>query len=182
MPRLSDQQQSAFFQTQAQQQPPPQWQQQQVLPFFAPPPPPLSTPSGSLQHSQSASNGTSTRQISPLSTSGNISPTSPKAYHTRQIRPLYMPAVLRPTEHPSKAPPASRQPKTENGGGGDEEEGDRVLKSNSSFISLGSALGRLSRRSTGDSGKCVDGNWNLDMFPKPTGTPTREHWKVRHFL
>ena len=83
MPRLQDQQQSAFFQAQSQQQPP-QWQQQQVLPSF---PAPQQQSQGSIHH------------ISPLSTSGSTSPTSPKAYHTRQIRPLYMPAVLRPTEH-----------------------------------------------------------------------------------
>jgi hypothetical protein len=59
-----------------------------------------------------------------------------------------------------------------------DEEDDRTLRSNSSFITLSGALGRLSRRSTGDSGKCVDGNWNLDAYPEPKGFPTREHWKV----
>lgn len=159
MPQLPDQQHAVYFQQSQHQQPPPQWQQQPVLPIFAPP--------SAHQRSQSSST-----QISPLSTSG--SPNSPKAYHTRQIRPLYMPAVLRPTEFPSKPLP-TRTPRSEN----EDEEEDRTLKSNSSFISLGSAFGRLSRRSTGDSGKCVDGNWNLDMFPKPTGPPTRDHWKVR---
>jgi hypothetical protein len=158
MPRLQDQQQSSFFPAQNQQQPqPPQWQQQQVLPTFAPPP---------------QQQGQTITQISPVSTSGSASPTSPKAYHTRQIRPLYMPAVLRPTEHHSKAPPT--RPKVDNS----DDEDDRTIRSNSSFITLSGALGRLSRRSTGDSGKCVDGNWNLDAFAKPTGMPTREHWKV----
>lgn len=110
------------------------------------------------------------QQVSPLSTSNNASPTSPKSYHGRQLRPIFMPAVLRPTEHTSKAP----------GRKSEEQEGDSQLKTNGSFISLGglSALGRLSRRSTGDSGKCVDGDWNLEMFPKPTAQPTRQHWKV----
>jgi len=112
-----------------------------------------------------------TPQISPLSTSGNASPTSPsKKFITRQIRPLYMPAVLRPTEFPSKAP---SRPKTEEEDLAEEES----LQPNRSLISLPS-LGKLSRRSTGDSGKCFDGDWNLDLFPKPTGTPTRKHWKV----
>ncbi|KAK0621356.1 hypothetical protein B0T17DRAFT_508711 [Bombardia bombarda] len=147
MPRLPDHQQHNHYQ----QQPP----FQQVSPIPTP-------------YSPST---TQTPQISPLSTSSN-SPTSPKSYITRQIRPLYMPAVLRPTEFPSKA---SSRAKTEDV----EEPAERALRPNSSFISLSglSALGRLSRRSTGDSGKCMDGNWNLDLFPKPTGGPSRRHWK-----
>lgn len=159
MPRLPDQQQSAFFQPQAHHhQFPQQFPQQQH--------PPLLTFSPSHYNPQ----------ISPLSTSGNASPTSPKTYLSRQIRPLYMPAVLRPTEFPSKAPPPKPKPEDE------DEVDERVLKSNSSFISLAGlgALGRRSRRSTGDSAKCVDGNWNLDLFPKPTGLPTRDHWKPDH--
>ncbi|KAK3368126.1 hypothetical protein B0H63DRAFT_69876 [Podospora didyma] len=155
MPRLADppQHRSAFF-PQPQQEPLPTFQQG-----------PLPTPPPAQQYTNP--------RISPLSTSGNASPTSPKSYLTRQIRPLYMPAVLRPTEFPSKAPPA--KPKSED----EDEAEERTLRPNSSFISLGglSALGRLSRRSTGDSGKCVDGSWNLELFPKPTGMPTRDHWK-----
>ena len=117
-----------------------------------------------------------TPQISPLSTSNSASPTSPKAYHTRQVRPLYMPAVLRPTEFPSKPSSAKQSPAAEG-----EEDDDKVLRSSNSFISLAglSALGRLSRRSTGDSGKCMGGDWNLDLFPKVHSLPKRDHWKVR---
>ncbi|KXX79062.1 Vacuolar segregation protein pep7 [Madurella mycetomatis] len=115
-------------------------------------------------------------QVSPPSTPGNASPTSPKNYITRQIRPLYVPAVLRPTEFPSKAPPTRPKPEIE------DETSDESLRHNNSFMSLGglsglSAFGRLSRRSTADSTKSVDGSWNLDLFPKPTGAPTRKHWK-----
>lgn len=118
-------------------------------------------------------------QVSPPSTPGNASPTSPKNYITRQIRPLYVPAVLRPTEFPSKAPPTRPKPEIE------DEASDESLRHSNSFMSLGglsglSAFGRLSRRSTADSTKSVDGSWNLDLFPKPTGAPTRKHWKVRH--
>lgn len=154
-PRVPDQHQSAFYQAQAQQLP-----QNPPLPTFPPP------------------HQTYTPQISPLSTSGNASPTSPKHYVTRPMRPLFMPAVLRPTEFPPKPVTTPRsQPES------DEEDDERTLKSNSSFISLTGlgALGRLSRRSTGDSGKCVDENWNLDLFPEPTGPPTRDHWKVTTF-
>lgn len=117
-------------------------------------------PSHSQSHSQS-----SHQSISPLSPSG--SPTSPtKAYHGRQLRPLFFPAVLRPTEYPSRIKKA---------GGQD----DDPIKTSSSFMSLSglSALGRLSRRSTGDSGKCMDGEWKFDMFPQVSGEPTRQHWK-----
>ncbi|KAB5558610.1 hypothetical protein GE09DRAFT_1173358 [Coniochaeta sp. 2T2.1] len=183
MPRLQDQQQSAFFtaQPQAQQQPPPTWQQQQVLPTF--PSPSAQQQQQQMSHSTS-STSINTQQISPLSTSGSAgaaSPTttsSPKAYHTRQIRPLYMPAVLRPTEHPSKAPLTRR---ATDGATNNNQASD-------SFITLGGALlvgRRLSRRSTGDSGKGGldndgQGEWegdDLDAFPTPKGLPTREHWK-----
>ncbi|ORY69710.1 uncharacterized protein BCR38DRAFT_90742 [Pseudomassariella vexata] len=123
-------------------------------------------------HSSSGSGGSGSRQISPLSTShsNNASPTSPKSYHGRQLRPLYMPAVLRPTEHSSKKNPRKKA---------EGQYDDEHMRSNGSFISISGlgALGRLSRRSTGDSGKCMDSEWNLDLFPKPTAQPTRVHWK-----
>jgi hypothetical protein len=119
-------------------------------------------------------------EISPLSTSNSGSPTSPsKLYHTRQVRPLYIPAVLRPTEHPSKVV----KPKVDCKGDKGIADEDKVLRSSGSFISLpglGSlGLSKLSRRSTGDSGKCIDGSWNLDLFPEVKGLPSRSHWKVR---
>ncbi|KAK5664159.1 hypothetical protein OQA88_374 [Cercophora sp. LCS_1] len=166
MPRMPDQQQ-AFYLPQPQTTP----QQFQQPPVFAQAPVPTPFPPSSQYNANAGSNP----QISPLSTSGNASPTSPRNYLGlgRQVRPLFVPAVLRPTEFPSKAPPPRAKPEDED----DAEE--RVLRSNSSFIGLGGlgALGRLSRRSTGDSAKCVDGKWNLDSFPKPTGQPTRKHWK-----
>ncbi|KAK4106238.1 hypothetical protein N658DRAFT_482151 [Parathielavia hyrcaniae] len=109
--------------------------------------------------------------VSPLGTPGTSSPIASKS------RPLYVPAVLRPTEFPSKEPPVVRAKPQD-----DEEPVEQGLRPNSSFMSLGglSPFGRLSRRSTADSAKCVDGNWNLDQFPKPTGAPTRKHWKPDH--
>ncbi|KAK4137151.1 hypothetical protein BT67DRAFT_96541 [Trichocladium antarcticum] len=116
--------------------------------------------------------------VSPLSTSGNFSPTAQKNYITRQLRPLYVPAVLRPTEFPSKEPlPTPSTPQDE------DETSEQTLRPNSSFMNLGglSAFGRLSRRSTGDSTKSTDSNpMNLDHFPDPSGAPTRQHWKPDH--
>ncbi len=157
MPRLPDPPQNAFFQAHHQQQP-------------------ISFQSHNYHP-----------QISPLSTSSNASPTSSlKPYHTRQVRPLYIPAVLRPTEHPSKAPPPPKHKAENDGSGGGSGAGanddDKVLRSSGSFISLpglGSiGIGRLTRRSTNDSGKCLDASWNLDLFPEVKGLPSRTHWKV----
>lgn len=161
MPRLPDPQQQpygAHFYPHLMHQ-----HQHQRTPFV--PQPPVNRPQYNYA---SASNS---RQISPLSTSNNTSPTSPKSYHGRQLRPLYIPAVLRPNDYPSKQTPTFKKP---------EDQDDESLKANGSWSSLPglSALGRLSRRPTADSAKCVDINWNLDLFPVPTAQPTRKHWKV----
>ncbi|KAK4114242.1 hypothetical protein N656DRAFT_705722 [Canariomyces notabilis] len=164
MPRLPGQQpQQAFYPHQQQQHQ--QYRPQQSVPFQ---PPPIST--GLPPSSQFNS------PVSPLSTPGNASSTSTKNYISRQIRPLYVPAVLRPTEFPSKAPPPRSNSQDE------DETSEESLRHNNSFMSLGglgglSAFGRLNRRSTADRAKSVDGSWNLDLFPKPTGAPTRKHWK-----
>ncbi|KAI0168306.1 hypothetical protein BJ166DRAFT_253619 [Pestalotiopsis sp. NC0098] len=118
---------------------------------------------------QQMSSAASSRQISPLSTSNSTSPTSPKSYHTRQLRPLYIPAVLRPTDYPAKKTPTVKKT----------DDDDDSLKASSSWSSLTGlgAFGRLARRGTGDSGKCLNGELDMDMFPKPTAEPTRTHWK-----
>ncbi|CAK7269061.1 Zn finger protein [Sporothrix epigloea] len=152
-------------------------------------------------------------QISPLSTSSSGSPTSPKPsigtgisnngginYHTRQVRPLYMPAVLRPNEHPSREGQAKAGAATDgnsgvNGAaaGNDGNDLDQTdddtssswhsgrLRLNSSNLSLSGlsafGIGRLSRRSTNESSSCIDNTWNLDLFPDVSGSPSRTHWK-----
>ncbi|KAF3352808.1 FYVE-type zinc finger-containing protein C9B6.03 like [Verticillium longisporum] len=121
---------------------------------------------------------TTSQHTSPLHTPGATSPTSPGTRSlaaTRQARPLFMPAVLRPTEFSSKLP---RSPKNEDG---PESPADLNLQRvNSSFISLPglSMIGsRLSRRSTGDSGKAMDCDLDPELFPEVSGEPTRKHWK-----
>ncbi|KAL2170540.1 hypothetical protein VTG60DRAFT_4648 [Thermothelomyces hinnuleus] len=164
MPRLPGEQQTPYYAAAYPQRP--QYHPQQQVPSQ---PPAIATayPTSTQLNSP----------LSPLGTPGNISPTSSKNHLTRQIRPLYVPAVLRPTEFPSKEPPAPPQPEDDNG-----TTEEFLRPSSSSFMSLGglSAFGRLSRRSTGDSAKFVDSNWDLDQFPVPTGPPTREHWKPDH--
>ncbi|KAI1777632.1 FYVE-domain-containing protein [Hypoxylon cercidicola] len=132
--------------------------------------PPNPNPQPQSQSPIYPSQGYQSQQISPLSTSNSTSPTSPKPYHRQRLRPLYMPAVLRPNEHPSKRVPARKS---------EAQEDDDQLSCNNSFISLTGlgALSRLSRRTAGDDGKWADVEWDLDLFPKPTAQPTRRHWK-----
>lgn len=187
MPRLPDQQQSfwhrqptghqrsfSYHMPQPQPQPQPQFQhalqhhysqqQQQQQQQQRQPTPPQSQPL--IQQSS---------DISPLSTSNSTSPVSPKNYHGRQVRPLYVPAVLRPNEYPSDAQRPIASPKAD----GDDDE--RAIRSSGSFTSLFgiSSLSRLSRRSTGDSAKVVNWDWDLANYPQVHGHPTRKHWKVR---
>lgn len=123
-------------------------------------------------------------QISPSSTdstspNSNSNPTSPKAYHARQVRPLYMPAALRPNMFPSK----KARTKTEDLTQVASNDSDGALRrTNSSIMNLpGMALfgNRLTRAATGDSCKSsLDGDFDLDLFPKVTSLPSRQHWKV----
>lgn len=132
--------------------------------------------------------GTGSQPISPLTsataTPTGGSPTSPRSQfaqvpsQSRQLRPmkspLYIPAVLRPTEAPKKitrpsgptTPPAS---------------------ANSSFDSPNSVktLDSSARRNTGDSGKFglgkiteIENGPLTEGLGKVTDYPTRKHWKV----
>lgn len=159
MPQPQPQPQSQFHHALQQQYPQQQPQQQQQP---RQPTPPQSQPL--IQQSS---------DISPLSTSNSTSPVSPKNYHGRQVRPLYVPAVLRPNEYPSDAQRPIASPK------GDGDDDERAIRSSGSFTSLFgiSSLSRLSRRSTGDSGKVVDWDWDLANYPQVHGQPTRKHWK-----
>jgi hypothetical protein len=122
-------------------------------------------------------------QISPLSTSQDNSPnssnpTSPKAYHARQVRPMYMPAALRPNMFPSK----KTKCKSEDAASTSSTDSDCTLRrNNSSIMNLpGMTIfgNRLSRTSTGGSSKSsLDGDFDLELFPEVTSHPTRKHWK-----
>ncbi|KAJ4304206.1 Zn finger protein [Collariella sp. IMI 366227] len=162
MPRLPGQQQQPHY---APAQQPRQQPRQHRQPAFQPAPIPTNYPASTQFNSP----------VSPLGTPGSVSPTASKNYITRQIRPMYVPAVLRQNEFPSKVIPVRPKPEDEE----DDDVPEDGLRPNSSFMNLSGlgAFGRLSRRSTGDSAKCVDGKWDLDQFPKPNGAPTRKHWK-----
>jgi len=119
------------------------------------------------------------QQISPI-TPNSSSPTSqtsprnglpPLSTHTRQLRPpkspLYVPAVLRPTDPPRRAAKAS--PLTP------------PQSMHNSLEDLDNSR-TLSRRSTGDSGKfglgaITEAEWSSEGLGQVTALPTRDHWK-----
>ncbi|KAM3067929.1 Zn finger protein [Clarireedia jacksonii] len=123
------------------------------------------------------------QQVSPTSsnipTPHNASPTSPRSglphylpAHTHQLRPpkspLYIPAVLRPTDPPKRlSKPSPLTP---------------PQSMHSSFDDLENAS-TLTRSSTGDSGKfglgaISESEWNVAGLGKVTDLPTRNHWKA----
>ena len=124
----------------------------------------------------------SSSQISPLSTSDETQhnaslPGSPKAYHARQTRPLYMPAVLRPNSDFKQK--VTRARTAGHCGNCDCTSGRRLSNGGGIMNVPGLAtIQRLSRRSTGESTKCPEGGWDLELFPEVTDVPTRNHWKV----
>lgn len=140
------------------------------------------------QHSRSQSYQISSGpQISPLSTSdsnsNSSSPASPKAHHARQLRPMYMPAALRPNEFPSKKAKC-RTDDTSSLSGSDSD--CTLRRNNSSLLALPgmSVFGhRLARSSTGESSKSsLCGDFDLELFPEVTDLPTRNHWKVSSLI
>jgi hypothetical protein len=135
-----------------------------------------------VQHFQSSPTQTQyslyssqSQQTSPVN-SATATPTSPRSaipphlpIHTRQLRPpkspLYVPAVLRPTDPPRRAKPSPLTP---------------PQSMHSSFEDLENT-GGLSRRSTGDSGKLFvidEAEFSTEGLGKVTALPTRDHWKV----
>lgn len=160
---------------------------QQQSRHFLPPSRPLHTRSQSYQVSSGP-------QISPLNTahadmmanqtcSTPPSPTgSGSGFRNGGGRPMYMPAVLRrcdefPSRKVTRCKTASSTSSTDS---------DSTLRlGNSAILNLPglSAIGnRLSRRSTGESSKTLEGEWNADAYPQVTGQPSRTHWKVSFIL
>ncbi|TKA76480.1 hypothetical protein B0A49_04846 [Cryomyces minteri] len=123
-------------------------------------------------------------QYSPLSSahatpsnSANISPTSPhKSFYnaphlSRQLRqpksPLYVPAVLRPTEKPTRpypmTPPASAQNSFE---GKSSMRGMDGINRRMTNTSVSSGISRV-----------VSDEWNDEALGKVSGATTKNHWK-----
>ena len=114
-----------------------------------------------------------TPMTSGTTTPANVSPTSPRNtsnlstlhLHTRPPKsPLYVPAVLRPTEKPARQSPPKNV--------------------DSSLDSADSSWSASGRRATGDSlesgiSRVVTEEWNEEIQGPVTGPPSRNHWKVR---
>ncbi|OCK94934.1 FYVE-domain-containing protein [Cenococcum geophilum 1.58] len=112
-----------------------------------------------------------TPMTSGTTTPANVSPTSPRNtsnlstlhLHMRPPKsPLYVPAVLRPTEKPARQSP----PKNADSG---------LDSADSSWSASG-------RRATGDSlesgiSRVVTEEWNEEIQGPVTGPPSRNHWK-----
>lgn len=115
---------------------------------------------------------------SPTTTPANNSPTSPRLVNvhplplqSRQLRPLksplYVPAVLRPTERPPKplTPPRSVHGSLDSLNDSDTSE---PLRRRSTVESSGSGISKL-----------AEDEWMKgEHLGEVTGLPTREHWKV----
>jgi hypothetical protein len=151
---------------------------------FAMPAPSMGPAPYTTSPSQYTMYGTQSQPISPANSANatphNASPTSPRTpaglplpVHPRTLRPpkspLYVPAVLRPTDPPKRV--IKQSPITP------------PQSMNNSFDSLNN-FRPLSRTSTVDSGKfglgkIAEGSWDLSGLPKVTDLPNRDHWKVR---
>jgi hypothetical protein len=123
---------------------------------------------------------------SSTNTPSNSSPTSPRMSNaipqqlplqSRQIRPpkapLYVPAVLRPTERPQKASPIT-PPRSVHGSldslNSDEAAAAPVRRQ----LSVDTTRSRVS--------KLAENAWMRgEHLGEVTGAPKRDHWKVSHF-
>lgn len=156
-----------------------------------------------------------TRQLSPLASghatpTDSSSPTSPQTASTspsnwrnqcqsRQLRPpkapLYVPAVLRPTEKPAKfcrqnsssttntsftgvpgldnvlTPPSTPSTSFDSNGSGMQAAEEGVLRR-----MLGEDIARAGVT------RVVTDEWNDEFLEDVTGLPTRDHWKVSLFI
>ncbi|EGX91703.1 FYVE domain protein, putative [Cordyceps militaris CM01] len=109
---------------------------------------------------------------SPRGTSGSRS-----NIHSKGARPLYMPAVLRPNYEFPPAQPLSRSPGASSDSGSDSTLRRTNTANLLSLTGLGAIGYRLSRRSTIDSSKSLEGEWDLATYPDVMSAPTRKHWK-----
>ena len=155
-----------------------------IVTTLPPPPPPVSAPSRLQTVDQQPRYIPQGQYTPPTSASGtplDTSPTSPRISwnlpphlqpRVTQIRPpkspLYVPAVLRPTEKPTRhSPPKNGQPTKY---GSPESLGD---SSGQAQINEGPVPGVT---------RIVTEEWNEEALGTVTGRPSRDHWKVRQTL
>ncbi|KAM3502699.1 hypothetical protein MY10362_004675 [Beauveria mimosiformis] len=112
---------------------------------------------------------------SPRGTSGSRS--NIHSSNAAGARPLYMPAVLRPNYEFPPQQPLSRSPGSSSDSGSDSTLRRTNTANLLSLTGLGAIGHRLSRRSTIESSKSLEGDWDLATYPDVTSPPTRRHWK-----
>lgn len=145
------------------------------------------------------------QSLTPTSSNSNtpstISPTSPRTASTstspgrwphssRQIKPpktpLYIPAVLRPTENPSRHRPTKSTSSTSVSRNLASSSASPITPPSSADSSWDAREGQKSMEDTiqqrlmASEGikRIVTDEWNNDNFENVTGAPTRDHWKV----
>lgn len=117
--------------------------------------------------------------------SNNVSPTSHHSHlHARQMRqpkqPLYIPAVLRPTELPCSRQTSLTPPRSAHSSMDINREQVRFAGIASLPISPASDDERaFAPWGTGSISRVVTDEWNDEPLGSVTGAPTRNHWKVR---
>jgi hypothetical protein len=146
---------------------------------FAAAPAPVTMPMNVQQQSSMP-----TPPTSASGTPANTSPVSPRAtwavpphlqLHSRQLRPqkqpMYIPAVLRPTEKPAKSSPPKNTVQQSTAYGSPESLSDGTAAGQPSQQSPEHIRAQLSR--------IVTEEWNEENLGPVTGAPSRNHWKVR---
>lgn len=134
--------------------------------------------------------------LSPISPRGVSASTSPKTHcqAPRQLRPprvpTYVPAVLRPTDHPSRHRPSksssSNSVSTVVASAGSSPLTTPPSSNENSFdgkegqMSMEESLQKRFMASEGIT-RIVTDEWNDEGLECVTGAPTRDHWKVGRF-
>jgi hypothetical protein len=135
---------------------------------------PLSSSDGTSSNKPNSNPGTGP-STSPV---GSHSPSSSKA---RVVKPLYIPAVLRPNEFPTRSARSKPGSPTGEPASSEADPGNTSLRRSSTSL-MGmtgfNVLGqRLGRRPDGPGGNGVGNDFDLKMFPSVTALPRRDHWK-----
>ncbi|KAI7932470.1 hypothetical protein M0657_000600 [Pyricularia oryzae] len=121
------------------------------------------------------------RQSSPPNSGSMLkqdSPPSPSGFPSRRRgnAPLFVPAVLRPNEFPSREPHEHRSHASV-----DLPSSAPRSSPGSGFINLAGigaiSISRFARRSSADSNSFVESELEKKLFPPVTAEPKRSHWK-----
>ncbi|CAD0021332.1 unnamed protein product [Aureobasidium pullulans] len=119
--------------------------------------------------------------------SNNVSPSNRAAYmHAKQVRqpkqPLYIPAVLRPTELPGSRQASLTPPRSAHSSMDMSRDGFKFTTGPASLASPPLSPDEDDSRSYGPWGpgsisRVVSDEWNENNMGAVTGAPTRNHWK-----